>query len=255
LEGEMKKLIIAVFIILVSATSVFADPLVEFEGRYWFTNFASKLRVSDGGLGTEINLKSDLGMKSENFPEGRFTWFNGKNSRIRIAYTQESFDGDKVLSRTIEFGGKTYEANTRVLSNLDIKYGRVGWIWQFINITDTVKLGTEVDVKLFDIKSKLTAPDVDISESKNFFFGLPTLGLVLDVNPPILPIDVFAEATGMYAGKYGYCYDTEAGVKFVPIKFVSIEGGYRIFYIKVENDEDFGKLQLTGPFVGATIRF
>jgi hypothetical protein len=251
----MNRVVVAFFIVLISAAAVFAEPLVEFEGRYWITNFNSKLRVSDSGLGTEINLKSDLGMKSENFPEGRFTWFTGKNSRIRIAYTQESFSGDNMLDRTIEFSGKTYPANSTVISNLDIKYGRVGWIWQFINIADIVKFGTEVDVKLFDAKAKLSAPNMDINESKAFFFGLPTLGLALDVTPPVVPIDAFAEATGMAAGKYGYCYDVEAGVKFVPIKFVNIEGGYRIFYMKAENDQDFAKLRLTGPFVGATIRF
>lgn len=50
------------------------------------------------------------------------------------------------------------------------------------------------------------------------------------MSPPVVPIDVFAEATGLSAGKYGYCYDAEAGVKFVPIKFVSIEGGFGYFF-------------------------
>jgi len=251
----MKRGVLAFFIVLISATAGFAGPFVEFEGRYWITDFASRLSVSDGGHGADINLKADLGMKSENFPEGRFSWYTGKNSKIRIAYTQESFSGDNVLDRTIEFGGKTYPANTEVLSNLRIKYGRVGWIWQFINIVGIVKVGTEVDAKLFDLKANLSAPHMAINESKNFFFGLPTFGLALDVSPPVVPIDVFAEATGISAGKYGYCYDAEAGVKFVPITFVSIEGGYRIFDIKVVNGNDFAKLRLTGPFVGATIRF
>lgn len=198
----MKRILIAVLIVLICAAGGFAEPLVEFEGRYWITNFNSKLRVSDGGLGTEINLKSDLGMKSENFPEGRFTWVTGKNSRIRIAYTQESFSGDNVLARAIEFGGKTYPANTTVLSNLDIKYGRVSWIWQFINIADIVKFGTEVDAKIFDLKANLSAPNMDINESKHFSLALPTLGLAVDVSPPVIPLDVFAEATGMAAGKY-----------------------------------------------------
>jgi hypothetical protein len=39
--------------------------------------------------------------------------------------------------------------------------------------------------------------------------GLPALELALDVSAPVVPIDVFSDATGMLPGKYGYCYDDE----------------------------------------------
>jgi hypothetical protein len=252
---EMKRVLITVFFILIFAGAALADPSVEFEGRYWMPTLDSKLRVSDSSVGTEIDLKSDLGIKDKDFPEGRFTWYTGENSRIRLVYTQVNFDGNKILDHSIEFSGKTYPAGIRLTSDFDVKYGRMGWIWQFISIGGIVKFGTELDAKLFDVKAQLDAPSAGISESKSFFFGMPTVGLAVDFSPPLVPIDVSAEATGIIAGKYGYCYDAEGAVKFIPIKFVSIEGGYRIFYVKAENDQDFVKLRLRGPFLGATIRF
>jgi hypothetical protein len=83
---------------------------------------------------------------------------------------------------------------------------------------------------------------------------LPTLGSALDINPHKI-VNIFAEVSGMYAGEYGSFLDGEAGVKIIPIKNLSVLGGYRIFYLKAEDDSDFAKLKISGPFVGATLRF
>jgi hypothetical protein len=50
-------------------------------------------------------------------------------------------------------------------------------------------------------------------------------------------------------------YDAEVGIKFIPVRIFSIIGGYRIMEFKAENDDDFAKIRIHGPFVGLTIRF
>ena len=47
-----------------------------------------------------------------------------------IAYTHLTFDGDKTLSRTVTFKNQQFTANMKVLSDIEINYGRAGWIWQ-----------------------------------------------------------------------------------------------------------------------------
>jgi hypothetical protein len=68
-------------------------------------------------------------------------------------------------------------------------------------------------------------------------------------------VNIFAEGSGLTAGSYGYVYDAEAGVKLIPVKFLSIIGGYRIFGIKAKHHHDYAKLMFHGPFAGATLRF
>jgi hypothetical protein len=232
-------------------------PIVEFEVRYWITDLTAKAKVTESGIGTGIDFKADLGLKDENFPDGRFTWYTGPNSKLRLAYNQVAYDGDKNIGRTIEFGGSIYPVGTRVITDLDIKYLRLGWAWQFITIAKgKVKLGTLLEAKGLLMKISVEAPNLipPIKESVRFRGILPTLGSALDINPHKI-VNIFAEVSGIYAGEYGSFLDGEAGVKIIPIKNLSVLGGYRIFYLKAEDDSDFAKLKISGPFVGATLRF
>jgi len=232
-------------------------PTVEFEGRYWITDVTAEAKVTESGIGTEVDFKDDLGLKDENFPDGRFTWYTGPNSKLRFAYTQVAYSGDKNTERTIEFGGETYPVGTRVITDLDVIYLRLGWMWQFINIAEgKMKLGTLFEAKGLLLETSLEAPNLipPIKESARFRGVFPTLGAALDINPH-KAINVFAEVSGLYAGKYGYFIDGEAGVKIVPIKNLSVLGGYRILDFKAEDEPDFGKAKISGPFVGATLRF
>jgi hypothetical protein len=256
----MSKMILLVLAILVF-TPCFAfaqkSPTLELEGRYWIPDLSGKVKASETFIDTEVDLKGDLGIKDENFPEARVTWYTGPKSKIRLAYTQAGFEGDENLDRTIEFDGQTYTVGTRVETDVKVRYLRLGWAWQFIDIgKGVVKLGTLLEGKGFWGKVTLEAPDLSPSlrESEKFLFGLPTLGIALDINPHKM-INIFAEASGLTAGSYGYVYDAEVGVKLIPVKFLSIIGGYRIFDIKAKHNDDYAKLRLHGPFAGATLRF
>jgi len=45
-----------------------AQDTVEFEGRYWIPQFSSRLRVTAGGFGTEVDARHDLGIPDTNLP-------------------------------------------------------------------------------------------------------------------------------------------------------------------------------------------
>src|SRR5438093_5624370 len=108
------------------AQGVAFGQIVELEARYWFIDLNVSAKAKSGSLpGSDIDLGDDLGLKSENAPEGRLTFFAGPNSRIRLAYTRLDFEGDKTLGRTITFEGETFTANSRVATDLDIQYGRL----------------------------------------------------------------------------------------------------------------------------------
>jgi len=256
----MRKTFLGVLVIIVFTPCVAfgqSDVKLEFEGRFWFTDLDGNIKITENDIGTDIDLKDDLDIKDEGYPEVRFTWYTGKNSRIRVAYTQVFYEGDANLQRTIEFDGTTYNAGTRVLTDLDIKYARIGWAWQFINIGSGVfKLGTLIEAKGFWTKGSIEAPDLatPLKEKEEFVFALPTIGAILDINPHKM-WNIFAEGSGMYAGEYGYMYDVEVGIKLIPIKILSIMGGYRLMEFKAKDDPDFAKVRVYGPFVGVTVRF
>ena len=229
---------------------------VEFEGRYWITDLNAKAKVTKFGIGTEID-NADLGLKDENLPDLRFTWYTGPNSKLRLAYTQVAYSGDKIIERTIEFGGSTYPVGGRVVTDLDVKHLRLGWAWQFINVINgKVKLGTLLEATGFILKSSLEAPNLmpPKDESTRVRIIFPTIGGALDINLH-KGVNVFADVSGIYAGRYVYFLDGEAGMKIIPIKNLSIAGGWRVLSFTGKDDDDFVKLRISGPFVGATLRF
>jgi hypothetical protein len=262
-----KIFLVCAFLFSMVSWTLAQDAAWEFEGRYWMPDLKAKAKIEKSNIGSDINFKSDLGIKEENFPEGRVIWNLGEDNLIRLFYTQANFKGDQTLTRSFDFNGKTYTAGTKVTSKLDLQYFGLGWIWQFLNMADEkVKLGTVLELKGIAGKASLDAQALALNESADFIAGLPTAGLALEISPfkQGKPYDnenfwkstkLYAEASGMSAGKYGYFIDSEAGLKLVPFKYFSISGGYRYVSLKAENKPDYAKVELKGPFVGASIRF
>src|SRR5438045_9635331 len=93
--------------------------MIEIEGRYWIARTDVQVRVAKFGLATDIDLKKDLGIGDEGFPEGQVTWSHGSN-RLRFDFIPIRYSGDHDVSRTIVFNGRTYIVGTRVISSIDV---------------------------------------------------------------------------------------------------------------------------------------
>lgn len=252
----LQTVVLAALAVLLVPGLAFAQ-LIELEGRYWFTDLTSSIKAESRSIpGTDIDFDEDLGLDADDSPEARLTFFTGPFSRIRLAYTRLNFEGDKTLSRTVTFEGETFTANTRVASELELHYGRLGWLFQPVVLPGILRFGGLLELKGFFIDASLRTRDVspEVRESVRFPLVLPTIGLALDVTA--LPkLHLFAEASGLPAGDYGHIVDAEVGVRFIPIRFFSLSAGYRIFDIRAGDDDNFAKLRIFGPFVGASVRF
>jgi hypothetical protein len=233
---------------------IFAEPKIEIEGRFWFPELSGNIKATDDSIeGTNIDLKDDLGIEDENFSDIRLTCNLGSADKIRLSYSQVEFSGEKDIVQTVIFEGQSYTSSTHVITNVDLDYLRLGWIHHFIR-NNALKLGSTIEAKMFFIDASLAAPAIAISESEKFIGGLPTLGIVFEVEPHRI-IKVFAEISGLPAGSYGYLLDGELGIRLNPIENFSITGGYRIFSMKVEDDSNHAELEIGGPFLGGLFRF
>ena len=233
-----------------------ANPALEVEGRYWITSLSGHVQVYDSSpQATDIDFKNDLKVGNKDVPDVRLIWHTGEDSFLRLAYTHLSYSGDNPsLVTPITFNGHTYDASTHVTSSLKVEYASLDWAWQFINIKNTVKLGTLLSAKGFWTEAAIDDVTTGTNESKNFDFGLPTIGAALDIIP-VKFVDIFGDFSWITAGKYGHLYDTEGGVKIIPIKYLNIVGGYRIFDLTAKDNSDNANLKIEGPFLGATLRF
>ena len=247
-------LLVAALLVLLAPDRTVAQ-IVDVEGRYWFTELDASTRVESGSIpGTRLDFGQDLDLDDANIPEIRLTFATGLNSKLRLAYLQGNFDGETTLGQSIQFSGTTFGASTRVDTDLDLYYGRIGWTWQFPVVPGKFRIGPLVEVKGLVIDATIRSRTTGFRESALLPMAFPTVGAMLSVTP-ISALDIFAEVSGMTFGSYGHIVDAEAGVRFIPIRFLTLSAGYRVFDVRVEHDDDFAKLRLTGPFIGASVRF
>lgn len=257
----MVKRVLLVASCLVPVATLASAQVLELEGRYWPAALTATVRVTgDHGevpsdLAT-INLKSDLGLKDKNLKDFRLTLFTGPNSKLRVGYVKMDYSADQNITRTILFNGQLYTVGTRVLTKLNLDYWRYGWVWEFVGgPSSKVKFGTLLEAKKISVDAGLSAPELapPVAERKSFSATVPTVGLVLDINPSPM-LNIFAEVSGMSLGDKGHAWDGEAGLKLILGSHLVVTGGYRYFDLQVNDKPDFATLKNSGPFVGAGLR-
>lgn len=243
----MRKLALLLAVVFVLASSTKASAIVDVEARYWFADFDDTIKVTEGSaVGTDINLVDDLGVGDENFVEGRITLELGSH-KIRYGYMPLKWEGSNTLARSITFNGQTYSASTNVESDLKMDYHRLGYEYDIIDSLNN-KLGVIFEVKYFDGEASLKAPSAGLDERESFKAPIPTLGLAAQVGLPFL-LSVGGEITGITLGSDAYLVDAEAMVNLKPAPFVVISGGYRVFKLHLEDDDDLADITVKGPFV------
>jgi hypothetical protein len=253
----VKTIVLAGCIILFGHGVAAAQVPVELEGRYWFTKLDAAAKVTSSSLpGTSVDLDKDLGVQDEDFPELRLTLSTGLAGKIRLAYLRGDFAGDTTLERTFQFGGTTFTASSRVESDIEFHYGRVGWAWQPLGVPGIFKIGPLLEIKGLVIDASVRNRTGGSSQHASALLPIafPTAGLMANVTP-LEWLDLFAEASGVPFGDLGHVVDAEAGVRFLPFPLFTIAAGYRILDIRVGTNDDFARVRLSGPFVGASLRF
>ncbi len=235
-----------------------ATPRFEVEGRYWASSLSTSGEITtDSLISTVFDVKDQLGIEDKETAEFLVTFRTGPRSRLRFAYMNISLDGEKKDGETFTYQGTTYPVSTHVTTNIDIRYYKGSWVWQFFSSDDNkVRFGTLVGVLGFDAEAAVSAPTfttpLKVSDSAGIV--LPVLGLAFDAEPSKY-FSLFAEISGMTGGQYGYMFDGEAGIKITPIKHFTISAGYRTITVKVNADDTDAEISLSGPYAGAVLWF
>jgi hypothetical protein len=240
-----------------AGAQVESRPRLEIEARAWAAAPSGEIQAIEQSLGTIVDLESDLGLGEDETIEGRLILRPSGRTKVYFAWTRLEFSGDQVLTRTIEFSGQTFTPSTRVLSLVDLEYGRAGFAWQLFSSDDgRWRLGPLVEVKAFRGEASLAAPDVPLSfdATEEFEAAVGAAGAVLDLEPSPR-FHVFAEATVVVGADEGDATDIEAGVRFLLTDTLALVGGYRRFSVDAKEDDDTFQFDIAGAFAGLQFRF
>jgi hypothetical protein len=235
------------------------DVTIELEGRYWMPDFEGNMQVGLGQVqGTDVDIERDLNLDLEDIPQGRVIWYTGPKSRLFLEYHNANFEGSKTITQPITFKGETFDANAQLSSEIDIDFYRLGWVWEFIELGDGVfKFGTQLEARYMDVSTNLNGliGGQAASRSRDFGLPLPLIGLALDINLIKDALNIFGSVTGIPEINGASYLSAEAGVKIIPIRNLSIGAGYRHEEARLEKDDDFVDINITGPFASLSLRF
>lgn len=215
----------------------------------------AQAKVVEQGVGTEVDFTEDLGMPDRTLPTVRLTHI-GTWGFVSVAYEKTSYRGDRVVDRTIEYGGKTYTVGTRVKSELAVERGTVQLAWQFLGSPrGTLAFGPMLEIAGLRFEGQLDAPENNppFRESGTFQAAVPAPGLALDLRPTGR-VRFFARAATLQVNQGSY-ESAEAGFILGPYGPVAVGGGYRTLRVKYEDEPDWARLHLSGPYLNLAFRF
>ncbi len=240
---------------VVFATPAFADEIFSLKIGYASLEADGTFAGNNGGIGTTIDLDSDL-----NFDESEDVYAEAalQLGRIRFsaAYLPLEFSGAGALNRDITFGGQTFTAGTNVSSDVEAEVIDIGLAFHLLDFDDgpaRVQLGPEVAVKVVDVDMSIADPAGATAESVSATVPVPTIGARGRI--------AFSDYAGV-VGRIGYLeisgnsfLDADIQLEFSPLPLVGIFVGYR--YLDVDVDESDVVLDSTfsGPYAGVLARF
>jgi len=234
-------------------------PVSAFElgvrGYYWFPELSGDIRVDDAGIvGTELDLKDDLGMDGESYPVVEAFAGIGKH-HLSLSYYSLDYSGDTVLSRDILFNGQLYQVNERVATDLEYDNYDIMYRYDLIDLENFLaggSLGLVGRVMVFDGSASISSATVTTKE--DFTAPIPMVGANLHVGvlKDILEARVLVTGIG-YSGNTAF--DGQAEISVTPFPFVDIHGGYRFLIIDVDEDDVMLNFDNSGFYAGLAISF
>lgn len=134
------------------------------------------LNSSTGGRGTQLSFENDLGFDdSKIMPAFLASVRLGERWKIEFEYLSLSRDSSRAISRTINWGDRTYTIGTVVSSDFDSDIYRLSAGYSFIK-DNQKELGVSLGFHVTDFSLGLAATGIG-SQRGDALAPLPTIGL------------------------------------------------------------------------------
>jgi len=176
-----------------------------------------------------------------------------RGQHLRFAYTPLRLDASEVLDTAIVVDGTTYDPGDLVKSKIKLDQYELSFRSEFW-LGDYVTIAPLLQVSLVDAKLGISNQTLGVSENVSGLLPLPYLGLRGEVYP-LARLQLFAEGKGFTIGSAGTIWDVSGGAALHLTRNLSIMARYRVSDYAVEFLDSEIDLSLSGPQVGATLRF
>jgi hypothetical protein len=177
------------FLIALAAVPAAAQPLdpgFELRADLFRASFDSSVRFDSAelGLGTDLDLESDLAVEDESdVVRGELLFRTGNRSRLTLDYAAFDREGEGVVGRTFRFGDFTFRADADVVTQTETSFAALGWRYALYKDPRS-EIGLSLSVAWVDISASVAGlvviqggPSIEVEESGEASGPVPMLGL------------------------------------------------------------------------------
>jgi hypothetical protein len=207
----------------------------------------TNLRVdTDGGDGTDIDTEDDLGLDRAGLrPRVGFRWMPGRRHQIEASYLFINRSGERAIERDITIDSVTYTAGANLASRIGSDQLAVTYRYAFrvressligvsvgagatffkgeFSGTGTVTNGDQTETGTFSLKRSLTGPSLAVGLFGQWRLS-PAWYLGADLRALYVPVDNIDISV----------LDGGAFVRYFPLHWLGLEGGYSLSSQRVE---------------------
>jgi hypothetical protein len=229
---------------------------IQAVARYWGPSADIVVSSDAPGIpGTRIDLKNDLGLTTQRFPELQLVLRPALRHKVRLEYIPIHYQSTATPPRDIIFNGITYRLGLPATAILDWKAYRFGYEYDFL-VKDRGFAGFIAEVKHTDVQVHVLSALAD--EVRRQEMPLPAIGGVVRVYPAA-KISLTGEVTffgvpdrpgGHYGGHYADL-DVYGTLNFT--HNIGAQVGFRQLDINHLGASDSATFTLKGIYVGAFI--
>jgi hypothetical protein len=260
------KFIAAAFVFLFAGSpAVAGDEIIGVRVREWFARMSGTLEAADGGTSTRIDLAADLGLDDRNLTHEIQGYLAiPVLGRIYLGWWRAHDTGSETLDRDIEFEGFTFNASTRVDSEVTLDVGYLTYEFAFptIPVGDlvSIELSAQVSLRAIRGEGKISESAGGQSGEDDGVVGFPTIGGHVTVQLFKL-IRVELEAVGLtfsYGDWSMHYWEIYGEVVAQPLPWLFAGVGYKLANIHVDKEGtqrflvDVG---VAGVYITAGLRF
>ncbi len=266
--GHLLKFSIALFVAAVAVTPTLRaadydldEYKVRITGLWFFTNPTGTVQASGSDPLGSFDLTKDFGFNSYSTFTGKVDWKFTRKNHLYLAASPFSQTRTRVLDRTVDFQGQTFEVGLTTTAKLTNWAYAPGYQYDIIR-GDRGHLGIAVQLDIFDTTAKLSAQAQVTSDGTQYAAKSASGSLVapIPVAGPdfrfyILPkFYVDGNLFGMYLFGYGNFISTTDTIGVYLGKHFSLRAGYQLGQRLVVNNDSSTRIGINltqkGPVAG-----
>ncbi|GMQ87797.1 MAG: TIGR04219 family outer membrane beta-barrel protein [Gammaproteobacteria bacterium] len=232
-----------------------ADILgVTVGANYWNYDISGTARYQTKDSSNDIDVNKDLG-----YDDGNLGYYYIELEHpvpllpnIRVSKTNVDEDANGTLSKTVIYGGTTFQANENVSS--EVQLDQTDITLYYSPLDTVVNLDFGLNAKYIDSKARITGA-ISGTQTADVSGWVPMAYVGVGIDLPLTGLAVSADGSFVKYQSSSF-YDYTLRVTYTSPWYVGADVGYRKIKLDLDDfDDSFANIEFDGPYAGLYLHF